>query len=99
MIFRDTGSATSEPGKEPAANVVRSLSLGQQRVLELMDGQSFLLRTLSIVEGGHVVTPWRYRTASEIADRLSRWALGQHVLITHRRIDPRTVRIWRVSAI
>lgn len=99
MIPRDTGYATKKRGKSPFAGAVRAPSLGQQRVLELLDGQSFLLQTLPIVEELQVSTPWRYRTAAEIAVRLACWAHGQRVLITHRRVDRRTVRIWRLGAL
>ncbi|MBB6241484.1 hypothetical protein [Rhodanobacter sp. MP1X3] len=72
---------------------------GQQRVLELEDGDSFLLQTILFDEDDSVLPRWRYRSASQIAARLSSWARRRHVLITYCMIDKNTVRIWRLGAV
>ena len=74
-------------------------TLGQQRVLELEDGDSFLLQTILFDEDDSVLPRWRYRSASQIAARLSSWARRRHVLITYCMIDKNTVRIWRLGAV
>jgi hypothetical protein len=77
----------------------RAFTPGQQRILELEDGDSFLLQTVLVPDGDNVISRWRYRSASQIATRLSIWAAAHHVLIAYRMIDENTARIWRVDAI
>jgi len=77
----------------------RVLTPGQQRVLELEDGDSFLLQTMPIDEDGSVLPRWRYRRASQIAARLTSWARERHVLVAYRMIDKNTARIWRLGTI
>ena len=71
----------------------------QQRVLELKDGDSFLLQTIPIAQGECIVPQWRFHNASHIATRLVSWARGRHVRLAYRVIDKDTARIWRVGAI
>jgi len=71
----------------------------QQRVLELEDGDSFLLQTIPIAEGECIVPRWRFHNASHIATRLVSWARGRNVRLAYRMIDKTTVRIWRLGAI
>ncbi|WP_158879607.1 hypothetical protein [Rhodanobacter sp. L36] len=75
------------------------LTPAQQRVLELQDGDSFLLQTLRIADGKGVIPKWESRNASRIASRLSTWARGRRVRIAYRMVDEDTVRIWRLGVI
>jgi hypothetical protein len=77
----------------------RALTPGQQRILELEDSESFLLQTMLVPDADNTIPRWRYRSASQIATRLSIWAAAHHVLIVYRMIDGTTARIWRVGAI
>jgi hypothetical protein len=97
MSVEGTKEGTRDLAQETSSGSTAKRSLGQQRVLELLDGQSFLLQTLPIAEGGRAIASWRYRSASEIAVRLASWALSHRVLVAYRRIDRRTVRIWRLG--
>ena len=71
----------------------------QQRVLELKDGDSFLLQTIPIAEGECIVPRWRFHNASHIATRLVSWARGRNVRLAYRMVDKTTVRIWRLGAL
>jgi hypothetical protein len=75
------------------------LAPGQQRILELQDGDSFVLQTILVDEDDAIPPRWRYRGASQIASRLASWARGQHVLIVYHMIDTNSARIWRLGAI
>jgi hypothetical protein len=77
----------------------KALRPDQQRVLELEDGDSFLLQMIPIAVGECIVPRWRLHSASHIADRLSRWARGRHVQLAYRMVDKTAVRIWRLGAI
>jgi len=74
------------------------LTPGQQRVLELKDGESFVLQTIPIAEGKGVHPKWRTNNASHIAARLATWARRRHVRLAYRMVDKATVRIWRLGA-
>jgi len=76
-----------------------ALTPGQQRVLELSDGDSFVLYATRIVDDNGVTVRWRFNHVSDIAARLSSWARGRHVRLAYRVIDKDTARIWRVGAI
>lgn len=75
------------------------LRLDQQRVLELEDGDSFLLQTIPISESECMVLRWRFYSASHFATRLANWARGRHIRLAYRMVDKTTVRIWRLGAI
>jgi hypothetical protein len=77
----------------------RVFTPGQQRVLELEDGDSFLLQAILVDEDDSVLPRWRYRSASQIAARLTIWARERHVLIAYRMINKNTARIWRLGTI
>jgi hypothetical protein len=77
----------------------RVFTPGQQRVLELEDGDSFLLQTIPVDEDDSVPPRWRYRSTSQIAVRLTSWARERHVRIAYRMIDKNTARIWRLGTI
>lgn len=79
----------------------QELTPDQQRVLEMEDGDSFLLQTIpTTIAGGEGINPrWRYHSASHIASRLSSWARGRHVRLAYRMIDKNTARIWRLGTI
>lgn len=83
------------PLSQRAGQVLRP---DQQRVLELKDGDSFLLQTIPIAVGECIVPKWRFHNASHIAARLSRWARGRHVRLAYRMVDKTTARIWRLGA-
>ncbi|WP_189439191.1 hypothetical protein [Rhodanobacter panaciterrae] len=82
-----------------AQDGARVFTPGQQRVLELEDGDSFLLQTILVDEDNSVIPRWRYRSASQIATRLTSWARERHVLVAYRMIDKNTARIWRLGTI
>jgi len=69
----------------------------QERVLELSDGDSFTIRTLSADDDS---TGTRSH-ASHVAARLSTWARGRHIRLSYRIIDKNTdtVRVMRVGAV
>ena len=75
------------------------LTLGQQRILELKDGDSFLLQALRVSEGNDVDPKGRTHSASYIAARLTNWARGRHIRLAYRMIDKDTARIWRLGVI
>ena len=76
----------------------RALNLGQQRVLELEDGDSFVLYPIRITEGDGVIPNGGSRGA-EIAAYLARWARSRRVRLAYRMIDKDTAQIWRLGAI
>ena len=75
------------------------LTPAQQRVLELGDGDSFVLQTIPIAEGNGVTPKWRSHNASHIAARLASWARGRRVRLAYRMVGKDTVRIWRLGGI
>jgi hypothetical protein len=77
----------------------QTLSLDQQRILELKDGDSFLLQAVPAAEDDGGTPPLHRHSASRIASRLSGWARSRRVRLAYRVIDRNTVRIWRISAI
>jgi hypothetical protein len=81
------------------ARAGQTLTLDQLRVLELKDGDSFLLQTIIAHEGENVIPRIFHHSASRIASRLSGWARGRCVRLAYRVIDKNTVRIWRVGEI
>ena len=72
-----------------------ALSCGQQRVLELEDGDSFVLHAIRIADDNGVMASGR--KVSDIAAHLSSWARGRHVRLAYRVIDKDTARIWRLG--
>ena len=75
------------------------LTIGQQRVLEMEDGDSFVLQTVRISEDHDVTAKARAQHAAHIAARLASWARGRQVRLVYRMIDKDTARIWRLSAV
>jgi hypothetical protein len=75
------------------------LTSGQQRVLELEDGDSFVLHTIWVADDNGVMSKGRSHNVSDIAARLSSWARGRHVRLAYRVIDKDTVRIWRLGTV
>jgi hypothetical protein len=76
-----------------------ALTPGQQRVLELEDGDSFLLQTARTAESNDGIPTGHFRGTSDVAARLASWARGRHVRLAYRMIDKHTARIWRRGAI
>jgi hypothetical protein len=93
------GARSVESQMSLAQGSDRVLTPGQQRVLELEDGDSFLLQTIRVDEDSSVLPRWRYRSTSQIAARLTSWARERRVLIAYRMIDKTTARIWRLGTI
>jgi hypothetical protein len=75
------------------------LTIGQQRVLELVDGDSFVLQTIRISEDKDVTAKAHSQDAAHIAARLASWARGRHVRLAYRMIDKDTARIWRLGTV
>ncbi|MBB6187741.1 hypothetical protein [Rhodanobacter sp. MP7CTX1] len=75
------------------------LTIGQQRVLELVDGDSFVLQTIRISEDQDVTAKAHSQDAAHIATRLASWARGRHVRLAYRMIDKDTARIWRLGTV
>jgi hypothetical protein len=75
------------------------LTIGQQRVLELEDGDSFVLQTIRINEDKGAMAKARSQNAAHIAARLASWARGRHVRLAYRMIDKDTARIWRLGIV
>jgi hypothetical protein len=92
MGFIESASSLSK-------RVDRVLTPSQQRVLELKDGESFLLQTTEVAEDNSIFPKWRYRSASQIAARLARWAQRDHVMVVYRVIDTNNVRVWRLGTV
>jgi hypothetical protein len=69
-------------------------TLDQQRVLELDDGDSFLLQVKPLVDGEARL---RCHSVPYLAARLSAWARGRKVRLAYRMIDKSTARIWRLG--
>jgi len=64
----------------------KSLSIEQQRVLQMKEGESFVL----VVRFDGVST--------DSARRLVHWARARGIRILQRKIDHDSVRIWRLGA-
>ena len=77
----------------------KNLTSDQRRILELRDGDSFLLQRLPASEGETNIPQLHHHSASRIAARLSGWARGRRVRLAYRVIDKNTVRIWRLGEI
>ena len=75
------------------------LTPGQQRVLELEDGDSFMLHAIRTADDKGVMPKGRFNNVSDIAARLSSWARGRHVRLAYRVIDKDTARIWRLGTV
>ncbi|WP_158753825.1 hypothetical protein [Dyella sp. S184] len=75
------------------------LTPDQHRILELQDGDSFLLQTIPTFGGEKIDPRLHQHSASRIASRLSGWARGRRVRLAYRMIDKSTVWIWRIGAI
>jgi hypothetical protein len=69
----------------------------QERVLQLKDGDSFTIRTLSADEDN----TGNRSHASDVAARLSVWARGRHIRLSYRLIDKitDTARVMRVGSL
>ena len=69
----------------------------QERVLDLKDGESFTIRTISAADE----STGNRSHASHVAARLSVWARGRHVQLSYRLIDKitDTVRVMRVGSV
>ena len=75
------------------------LTIGQQRVLELEDGDSFVLQTIRIAEDNDDTAKGHSQGVAHIAARLASWARGRHVRLVYRMIDKDTARIWRLGTV
>jgi hypothetical protein len=93
----DVGSI--ESGMPFPQRVDSGLTIGQQRVLELEDGDSFVLQAIRISEDKDVTAKARSQNASHIAARLASWARARHVRLAYRMIDKDTARIWRLGIV
>jgi hypothetical protein len=74
------------------------LTIGQKRVLELEDGDSFVLYAIRTAEDS-AKAKGRSHSACDMAARLSGWAQGHRVRLTYRALDQDTARVWRLGAI
>jgi hypothetical protein len=74
-------------------------TIGQQRVLELEDGDSFVLQTIRISEDKNLTANPRSQDAAHIAARLASWARGRHVRLVYRMVGKDTARIWRLGTV
>jgi len=93
----DVGHITS--GVPLPQGMDTALTSGQQRVLELEDGDSFVLHTIWIAEDNGVIAKGLSQNASHIAARLARCARGRQVRLAYRMIDKDTARIWRLDTV
>jgi hypothetical protein len=75
------------------------LTIGQRRVLELEDGDSFVLQTIRISKDKDVTAKASSQHAAHIAARLASWARSRHVRLAYRAIDKDTARIWRLGTV
>jgi hypothetical protein len=75
------------------------LTIGQQRVLELEDGDSFVLQTIRLAERHDAAAQAVSPSATHIAARLASWARNHHVRLVYRMIDKDTARIWRLGKV
>ena len=91
--------ASIESGMPFPQRMDSGLTIGQQRVLELVDGDSFVLQTIRISEDKDGSAKARFQNAAHIAARLARWAQGRHVRLVYRMIDKDTARIWRLGTV
>jgi len=69
----------------------------QERVLQLKDGESFTIRTISAADDSN----GNRSHASHVAARLSVWARGRHIQLSYRLINKQTdtVRVLRVGTV
>ena len=74
-----------------------TLTPGQQRVLELEDGDSFVLQAIRVTDD--VTAKERHQSAAQIVARLVRWAQSRKVRLTYRMIDKDTARVWRLGSV
>jgi hypothetical protein len=74
-----------------------TLTSGQQRVLELGVGDSFVLQAIRITDD--VTAKERHQSAAQIVARLVRWAQNRKVRLTYRMIDKDTARVWRLGSV
>jgi hypothetical protein len=93
----DVGSI--ESGTRVPQTTDSILTPGQQRVLELEDGDSFVLQTIRLAEGHDVAAQAVSSSAAHIAARLASWARNRHVRLVYRMIDKDTARIWRLGKV
>ena len=91
--------ASIESGMPFPQRMDSGLTIGQQRVLELVDGDSFVLQTIRISEDKDVTAKAHSQDAAHIAARLASWARGRHVRLAYRMIDKDTARIWRLGTV
>jgi hypothetical protein len=75
------------------------LTIGQQRVLELEDGDSFVLQTIRLADDGDTTAKAHSQSAAHIAAGLASWARSRHVRLAYRMIDKDTARIWRLGTV
>jgi hypothetical protein len=93
----DVGSIESgRPVPKPTDSI---LTTGQQRVLELEDGDSFVLQTIRLADDHDPAATARSPNAAYIAAGLASWARSRHVRLAYRMIDRDTARIWRLGTV
>jgi hypothetical protein len=85
-VFEDYTVGEIERGIPLPAGYNKSLSIEQKRLLQLKDGESFVLA----VRFGMFLT--------DNAERLVQWARLKGIHTVRRKIDDDSVRIWRVGA-
>ncbi|WP_158882455.1 hypothetical protein [Rhodanobacter sp. L36] len=79
------------PAKRPT-----SLMLARERILQLDDGDSFLLKAVSTTANSQ---SFASENISKLAARIANWARSQNIRIAYRVADKSSVRIWRLGAI
>jgi hypothetical protein len=87
------------PGMPLPRGTGKVLIASQQRVLELEDGDSFVLHVGRTAADNGVAVKGRSHSACDIAARLSSWAQVHRVRLTYRAIDEYSARIWRLGVI
>lgn len=75
------------------------LTPGQLRVLELEDGDSFVLHTIRLADDHIGKAKARSNNVSDAAARLASWARRRHIRLAYRAIEKDTVRIWRLGIV
>jgi hypothetical protein len=93
----DVGSI--ESGTRVPQSTDSVLTTGQQRVLELEDGDSFVLQTIRLADDDDVAARTASPGAMHIAVRLASWARNRQVRLVYRMIDKDTARIWRLGKV
>lgn len=88
--------ASSAP---PPQRAVVSLTPGQLRVLEMEDGDSFVMHTIRIADDSSDMPRVASSTVSEAAAHLSSWARRRHIRLAYRVIEKDTARIWRLGVV